>query len=173
MNRIRDWKADSSIPAAAFYITTSASAGRPCENPCARECRCFSSTLEGMGSAMANRTSMRRWRGCDRHHTTNQWFYNRCWKSATLSLFSLRYSNCLAIRPISCTNPKEGSYVTGCLKKWMIIERKTNNEILKRKMFKFTGKKIFYLQIIVFYLSIYFSILQISHPGTQRTTREL
>lgn len=65
--------ADSSITAAAFYITTSASAGKPCENPCARECRCFSSTQEGMGSAMANRSSMRRERRCDRRHTTNQW----------------------------------------------------------------------------------------------------
>lgn len=38
--------------------SASASAGRPCENPCARECRCLSQA--GMGSAMEkHRTCMR------------------------------------------------------------------------------------------------------------------
>ncbi len=36
---------------------TSASAGRPCEKPCARECRCLSPA--GMGSAMESRNCMR------------------------------------------------------------------------------------------------------------------
>lgn len=37
--------------------STSASAGRPCESPCVRECRCLSQA--GMGSAMENRNCMR------------------------------------------------------------------------------------------------------------------
>lgn len=52
-----DGWAGSSITAAAVHLTTSASAGRPCENPCARECRCLSQA--GMGSAMENGTRMR------------------------------------------------------------------------------------------------------------------
>lgn len=62
VNERRDGCAGSSITAAAAYITT-ASAGRPCENPCARECRCLSQA--GMGSAMGNRTRMRIERDAD------------------------------------------------------------------------------------------------------------
>lgn len=55
--RMDGWAGGSSITAAAVYITTSASAGRPCEKPCARECRCLSQA--GMGSATENGTCMR------------------------------------------------------------------------------------------------------------------
>lgn len=55
--RMDGWAGSSSITAAAVYITTSASAGSPCEKPCARECRCLSQA--GMGSATENGTCMR------------------------------------------------------------------------------------------------------------------
>lgn len=49
--------------------STSASAGRPCEDPCARECRCPSRA--GMGSAMESRTCMRTERDATDFRGTN------------------------------------------------------------------------------------------------------
>lgn len=66
---------------------TSASAGRPCENPCVRECRCLSQA--GMGSAMEAACGLTG--GCDRGGERLSVSVNKAWGVKCSDMMQLHY----------------------------------------------------------------------------------
>lgn len=98
VNERRDGSAGSTITAAAAYFTTSASATRPCVNPCAWECRCLSQA--GMGSAMENSICMRAVRRVRQTSDPKR-------LQGRLLLDSLYCSVIVCILASICTNPEE------------------------------------------------------------------